>query len=227
MVLLAACLTPTVPARSQSGSPSAGFVNLDSKAASKLLVKNEPPKYPPEARVNYIQGRVRVQILVSGGGRIGEAHVLLGHPFLAASALRAIRQWVYRPYRIGLRAVEFTTIVDINFALRSKKLVEIPPSAEKDLQAQVIPPEVLDRHEVSPSRSHVRLRVLVDSEGHAIDAQAVSGRASEIEEAQRKVVHWTFRPARWGTLAVPWYLVVDVPVRPWPAETSAGDPGGR
>ena len=36
-----------------------------------------------------------------------------------------------------------------------------------------------------------------------------TGRA--LSEARQVVDGWTFRPASWGTLAVPWYLEVDVP----------------
>lgn len=225
MALAVACLVPALAAATQSEHRGPAAISLNSKEATQLLVKKQAPNYPTLARVNYIQGRVRVEITVSDSGKVAVAHVLQGHPFLAASALSAIRHWVYRPLRIAAGAVPFKTLVDFNFTLRVTKLTRFPPTAEKDLQAQVTPPEVLDRREETPA-DHVRLRVLVDSDGHTIDTQPVSGPASDIEDAVESVEHWTFRPAYWGSMAVPWYTVVDVPVRHWPSSGTEADPGG-
>jgi TonB family protein len=219
-------LVPALTALGQVGQSPADPVTLNSKEAVRLLLKKDTPAYPAVARVNYIQGRVRVEVIVSEKGQVTSAHVLKGHPFLAMSALSAIRQWVYRPLQVATQAVTFKTLVDFNFALRVTKLTRFPPSAEKDLQSQVTPPELLERHD-DPSGGHVRMRVLVDSEGHPIDAQLISGRASEIGEATEAVTRWTFRPAYWGSMAVPWYTVVDVPVHQWPSSSvRAADPGG-
>jgi len=55
----------------------------------------------------------------------------------------------------------------------------------------------------------------------------MAGAASLIDEARDNVSHWKFRPARWGTLPVPWYFDADVPVQGWHALRSAADPGGQ
>ena len=187
-------------------------VDLDSQTAAKLLKKEEPPDYPTLAKLNYIQGKVRVRVFVAPNGSVSEAHVVQGHPFLAAAVLRAVRDWVYRPYRVGKKAVAFWTSIDFHFALRSKTLVAMPLSPEKDLQARVTPPAVLQQPADPPSDAHVRVRVLVGTEGRALDKQILSGDVGQAREAEEEVSHWKFRPARWGALAVPWYLVVDVPV---------------
>ncbi len=187
-------------------------IDLDARVASKLLKKDDPPDYPPLAKLNYIQGTVRVRVFVGPNGKVSEAHVVLGHPFLAASALQAVRKWVYQPYRIGKQAVEFWTLVEFRFVLHSKTPAQLPPSAERDLQARVTPPAVLQRPADPPSDDHIRMRVLVGAEGRALDKEILSGDVNQVREAEEEVSHWKFRPARWGALAVPWYLVVDVPV---------------
>lgn len=215
--LVAASLLGTLPAKTQDNPSPSGPVALETETVTKLLKKNDPPDYPPLAKLNFIQGTVRLRVYVGRDGRVSEAHVIAGHPFLAASALHAVRKWVYRPYRVGKAAVEFSTLVNIHFTLHSKTLVAFPPTAEKDLLARVTPPQVVKQPAGPSSDDHVKLRVLVDSEGRPLDAQLVSGSASEVREAEAEVATWTFRPARWGALAVPWYLDVDVPVRHWPA----------
>ena len=84
-------LVATVVAMGSVGTPVAAQsqtigeqpVALESKTASKLLVKQVTPEYPSIARVNYIRGQVRMLITVGPSGRVSLAHVVQGHPFLA------------------------------------------------------------------------------------------------------------------------------------------------
>jgi TonB family protein len=215
--LLAVWAAAALPARAQSKATQVAPVSLDAQVAERLLKEKDAPVYPPLAKINYIQGSVRVRVVVSPKGRVTEAHVLQGHPFLAASALQAVQGWIYRPYRIGRKAIEFSTVVEFRFNLRAKPLSPFPPTAEKDLRDRVTPPTVVQPLADSGSKNYVRMRVLVDSHGHALDAEILSGNSAEIREAQEEITHWKFRPAHWGALAVPWYLVVKVPVTHWPA----------
>src|SRR5216117_704851 len=90
------CLIASMMA-AQTGSPAPDAVLLDSKSASRMLVNEVKPEYPALAKVNYIQGAVRMQLRVTREGRVVEAHVVRGHPFLAEAALQAVRRWMYRP----------------------------------------------------------------------------------------------------------------------------------
>lgn len=216
-VLALAALLWASPARGQQDSDSNDPVSLPPKDVSKLQLKHDPPSYPPVAKINYIQGEVRLRILVSREGRVTGVHVIKGHPFLAVPAMEAIRHWVYRPYRVDKRASDFTTLVSIHFTLHPKAVTDLPPFAERDLQARIDPPQVVDEPADPPSDERVRLRVLLDSEGHVVDTQLVTGSLPNVHQAEQEVTHWTFRPAHWGSLPVPWYLEVDVPVHRSPA----------
>lgn len=189
-----------------------GPVVLDRRAASGLVLNQAKPEYPPVARVNYIQGHVRLQLAVRRDGRVGEAHVLRGHPILAASALKAIRRWIYRPFLTASGPAPFLTTVDVNFTLHTKKIEHFPYEAERDLNRQVQPPALLEGPISNGSMASVRLRVLVSDEGHVIDSHPVTGPPSHFEAARKTVERWAFRPARWGALPVPWYLDIDVPI---------------
>jgi len=200
---------------------------LDAKRATKFLMKRERPVYPPVAKLNYIQGVVRVQVVVAKDGHVRAAHVVRGHPFLAAASLKAIRGWLFYPAKARAGPPEFQTVMEVRFSLRIKKLEQLPLRPEQDLTRQVRPPEVLKRSGRSSTATLVRLRVLVTSEGQALDARPVADNTPLLEEARQIVRGWTFRPAHWGALPVPWYLDVDVPVEPWPAGQTAADPDGR
>jgi hypothetical protein len=151
-------------------------------------------------------------VTVTRAGRVSFAHVLRGHPFLAASALQAIRQWVYRPLETASGPAEFQTMVDVNFSLRNIRADRLPPDAEQDLNWQVRPPEALDVPTGAKSADSVRMRVLVNDRGQAIDATPLTGRPSLFPAARQRIEKWEFRPARWGNLKVPWYVDVTVPM---------------
>ncbi len=197
------------------------------KEASRLMLSEVIPEYPAVAKMNYIQGMVRIELQVSPEGRVIRAHVIEGHPLLAVSALHAVRRWLYRPFMTRTGPSPFLTTVNMNFTLRSKKLEMLPQQAESDLTRQIKPPEVASRTNDAPDASPLRLRVLVNEQGEVVDAQLLKGSPSRFFEATRAVEHWSFHPAHWGSLPVPWYLDVDVPVSNPHVRTAAAEPGGR
>jgi len=212
------CLLGLAAVWAQGKGPR-GFQELSAKEASRLLLSQVPPEYPVLAKVNYIQGRVRVQLEVAPDGAVARAHVLSGNPLLAAAVLNSVGSWRYRPYMAKDGPSSFATKVEVNFSLRTSRMDLVPTQAESDFRRQVKPPEVLTKpREASVADSSVRLRLLVSAEGKVIDSDILKGIPSLIEGARKIVKRWSFRPARWGTLTVPWYLDVDVPVDNAPAE---------
>jgi len=216
-----------IPARGQASADPQNLEIVPAKKAHKLILKQHTPDYPAIAKINYIQGRVRVQAIVDSGGEVAEAHVVKGHPFLAVAALRAIRDWLFKPARSRAGPEKFQTFVDVNFALHTRKVIQLPDKPEMDLKRQVHPPELLDKLPNTDSADIVRMRILVSSEGRVLDSLPLLPSANHLREARRIIANWTFRPARWGAMAVPWYLEVDVPVETWPAAQGGADPGGR
>jgi len=178
-----------------------------------LLLSQFPPGYPVLAKVNYIQGRVRVRLTVDTEGKVVNAHVLSGNPLLAAAVLNSVAGWRYRPYVARGGPTAFETKLEVNFSLRTNRMDLVPTQAESDFGRQVKPPEVVTEPGTSTATaSSVRLRLLVSAEGKVIDSEILKGIPALLEKATRVITRWSFRPARWGTLAVPWYLDVDVPV---------------
>jgi TonB family protein len=225
MVLL--CLLELPHAWAQSTEGQQQLPVLDTKKASHLCVNQVPPEYPALAKMNYIQGRVRVQLVVSRGGTVASAHVLSGHPLLAAAVLNSVRLWRYRPLVAEGSSSSFATSVDVNFTLRIRKMDLPPPQAESDFRRQVKPPEVLTRpEETASSDPSVRVRLLVSAEGKVIDSEILRGMPSQFEGARKSIERWSFRPARWGALSVPWYLDVDVPVYNPPTQAGTVSPSG-
>lgn len=215
-MLTVVCTMPVALA-AQSTSVGTKAVELNSKEASQRIENQVAPKYPPIAKLNYIQGKVLLQILVAPNGHVTTAHALRGHPLLAASALKAIRQWIYRPFKSGAGPVPFLTEVKVKFVLSSTKLAHFPSHPDKYLRRQVQPPKVLKRPASATSSPIVRMHVLVGKNSQIIDSFPISGSPKFFRAAQKELHQWKFRPAYWGAMKVPWYLDVDVPISQPPA----------
>jgi TonB family protein len=221
------CLLELPHAWPQSTEGEQQLPVLNTKKASGLCLKQDPPEYPALAKMNYIQGRVRVQLVVSSTGTVASAHVLSGNPLLAAAVLNSVRTWRYRPFVAKGGSSSFATRVEVNFALRLKELDRAPLQAESDFRRQVRPPELLTRPEgAASSDPSVRVRLLVNAEGKVIDWEILKGIPSQFEGARKSIERWSFRPARWGALSVPWYLEIDVPVYHSPAQAATPPPSG-
>jgi TonB family protein len=218
-VLPSVCLLAspsTLAAQTPSSNLPSNPVVLNSKEASRLILNQMKPEYPALAKVNYIQGSVRMRLRITREGRVSEAHVIRGHPFLAAEALNAARHWIYRMPKNGTAKDGFLTFVDINFKLRQRHVERLPPQPELDLDRQVQPPTVVQKPDCAGAltTSRMRVRVLVGPDGRALDAEPASGENPDLRAARKVMEQWRFHPARWGNHAVPWYLDVDVPALP-------------
>jgi TonB family protein len=210
-------------ARAQEELADAKVPILDAKAASALLLDPAHPAYPTLAKLNFLQGMVRAELLVSTEGTVKQAHVLSGDPILAAAVLDSVRNWHYRPWVEGGRTIAFATLVDVSFSLHMGAVELTPQQAESDFRRQVKPPAELTKPDPATERvSSVRMHLLVSAEGKVIDWTILKSLPSQVKKAVDTVERWSFRPARWGAIAVPWYVDVDVPVPdPPPADTTS------
>jgi len=226
-VLALGCAPEIALPQAQPPLPVQNPVSLNSKQATSLVLDQAKPEYPPLAKVNYIQGHVRVQVEIARDGKVAQAHVVRGHPILAASALKAARGWIYRPLQTPSGPSGFLTTVEVKFSLRPHKMDTVPSQAERDLSRQVKPPEVIGRPADPSPTAVVHMRLLLNDQGQVIDAEPLPGAVTNLEAAEKSLEGWTFRPAHWGSLPIPWYLDVDVPVGTAAISRAGADPGGR
>jgi TonB family protein len=63
--------------------------------SQRTLLSRVEPEYPETLKHLLIGGTVRLQVTVSASGNVDKAEELGGNPILVASAITAVRQWVY------------------------------------------------------------------------------------------------------------------------------------
>jgi protein TonB len=92
-------------------------VRVSQGVTSGLLLKRVNPKYPPKARANGIQGTVVLHAVISKEGDVVDLTVVSGDPLLAKSAIKAVKQWKYRPYLLEGKPIQVDTEVQVNYTL--------------------------------------------------------------------------------------------------------------
>jgi protein TonB len=90
-------------------------LRISSSVAEKLKTQDVSPTYPEEAKENHIQGDVMLQATIDTEGKVAELKVVTGHPILADAAVKAVKQWRYRPYILDGQPVSVDTTVRIQF----------------------------------------------------------------------------------------------------------------
>ncbi len=84
--------------------------------AARIVSKSEPV-YPEEARRTGTQGLVVLDVLVGADGTVRHVQPGSGNAVLAKSAMDAVRQWKFEPYRSSDRALEVETSIAVEFRL--------------------------------------------------------------------------------------------------------------
>lgn len=85
---------------------------------SGLLIKRVNPIYPADARAAYTQGTVVLRAEISKAGDITDLELVDGPIELAGSAVKAVRQWKYKPYLLMGEPVAVDTQIQVNYELR-------------------------------------------------------------------------------------------------------------
>ena len=81
------------------------------------LIKKVPPDYPPIARAARVQGQVIMEAVINTHGDIEDLTLVCGHAMLAPSAMKAVKDWKYKPYLFQGKPVAVETLIVVNFSL--------------------------------------------------------------------------------------------------------------
>ncbi|HEX3374838.1 MAG TPA: energy transducer TonB [Edaphobacter sp.] len=92
-------------------------VDVSSGVMAANLLSAPKPEYPKLATLTRTQGSVVMQAVISKDGAVEEVHVIKGHRLLRGAAKNAVRNWRYRPYKVGGVAVAVATTVSVDFSL--------------------------------------------------------------------------------------------------------------
>jgi len=92
-------------------------VNLPEDLSQALLLQKVTPSYPEQALKAGLQGAVVLQAWIGKDGNIRDLKLMDGSLLLGQAAVKAVKQWRYKPYLRNGVAVEAQTYVTVNFRL--------------------------------------------------------------------------------------------------------------
>jgi len=120
-------MTPEYHPDVQSKSPLADVKTAASSgpkvvSASPAYATNPRPKYPRVARRRGYEGVVLLKVLVDHEGRADDVLVLKssGHKMLDRSALKAVKNWVFKPGTVDGKPMEMWVQVPVRFELKGR-----------------------------------------------------------------------------------------------------------
>lgn len=94
-----------------------GITAVKPEQAEENLIKKVAPIYPPLAKQVRIQGKVKVQVVISKAGTVESVNVVSGHPLLVQAAVNAVKQWQYKPFLAEGQPITASTEVEVPFSL--------------------------------------------------------------------------------------------------------------
>ena len=92
-------------------------VSLAEDLSQALLLQTVKPGYPEQALKAGLQGAVILQAWIGKDGSIRDLKLVDGSLLLGQAAVKAVKQWRYKPYLRNGVAVEAETFVTVNFKL--------------------------------------------------------------------------------------------------------------
>jgi TonB family protein len=91
--------------------------HLNVKPGSMALVSKSTPVYPVDAKKAKVSGTVILAATIGKDGAVENLRVVSGPTLLQQSALDAVRQWRYEPYKLNGNPVEVSTSVKVTYTL--------------------------------------------------------------------------------------------------------------
>lgn len=92
-------------------------VSMEAGKAAGLLISKQMPVYPKEAKEHNLSGRVEMKAIIGVDGAIHDLQIVSASmPSMAASALRAVSHWQYKPYTVNGEPVDVETTIIVNFS---------------------------------------------------------------------------------------------------------------
>lgn len=95
-----------------------GRIRMGGSVMAAKIKKKINPAYPAGARSGFVQGTVRVRVVLAVDGTVKDAQIVSGDSQLTQNTLEAVRQWVYEPTLLNGVPVEVETVVDVVFSLQ-------------------------------------------------------------------------------------------------------------
>ncbi len=183
-------------------------------------VKIKKADYPIKAANEGLQGQVWVKAFITEAGDVERVEVISGDPTLAEAAVRAAKEWKFKPFIRGGKPIKMATKIPFDFAFRNE-VKDMPAPADPSLDhadnsASATGPQRvrvsqgvstgLLIHKVQPiypesaRRNYIQgtviLQAVIAKDGRISELTPISGPKELIPAAIGAVQQWRYKPYR-------------------------------
>lgn len=121
-VSLPGCYLPREPYNSSKENDaldnafnSADLLHQDEATVQSTVINRVNAKRPALAIAAKITGEVKVKVLIDEEGKVLHAKIICGHPLLQQSALKAAKEWTFKPTLVNGLAVKVESSLTFKF----------------------------------------------------------------------------------------------------------------
>jgi protein TonB len=80
-----------------------------------LVIHRVEPQYPQQALSQHLEGPVVLQAWIARDGTVRDLKLVKGYFVLGRAAFDAVKQWRFKPYSPNGKAMDFQTVLTVNF----------------------------------------------------------------------------------------------------------------
>jgi TonB family protein len=193
MLMLAALSTVLAsPALAQTGEvqkPGNGVT-------TPVLIREVKPAYPKAAMDRKVQGVVEVKAVVLADGTVGDVTVKKSlDPDLDAEAIRAAKQWKFKPGTKDGEPVPVEVSIELSFTLRDGPVYKIGAGVSAPVLMKEVKPKYTDGAMRRKMQGVVEVAAVVLEDGTVGDVKVTKPLDEELDQqAVAAAKQWTFKP---------------------------------
>ena len=231
------CLVSSPIAASAPQVAESGVYKPGPGVSAPILVKEVKPQYTAEAKDTKIQGSVILECVVQPDGTIGEVRVTKAlNPGLDQEAIKAVRQWRFKPGTKDGKPVPVLVTLELTFTLRDKPaqpLFPVRPLAPGDagskgqpeaarayrpgygVSVPVLIKEVKPKYTPEAKKAKIQgvvtLEGVVNTDGTIGDVEVTTSLDAGLDqEAIKAVKQWRFEPGTKDGKPVPVLITLEM-----------------
>lgn len=99
-------------------APPTGPLRVGGNVKPPEIIRRVEPKYNDVARSANIEGVVILEAVIGADGKVHDVKVLRSLRFLDEEAIKAVRQWEFKPATLNERPVDVFFVLTVNFQLK-------------------------------------------------------------------------------------------------------------
>ncbi len=172
------------------------------------------PAYPEDLKRAAIEGRVGLQIVVGRTGAVEDVVIIRSNPAFDEEAVKAVRQWKYRPALQDGKSVKVYQTVVVEFNLKGQPAELLPvyltPGIKPPERTVFIRPEYPEQAKKDELEGKVILEIIVNSAGDVEGDRVLTPNSVFDDAALLAVRQWKYKPALKEGKPVKVYLTATV-----------------